>query len=253
MSKESGSKGSESREFEIVREFEVDASPEQVWEAITTGTAGWLWPLEYEPKQGGAAPFGGTVTVWDPPHRLTGRTENVEGIAQQTFNQLDHVIEPLVDGGCRVRYVHSGIFVEDWDNQYDGASKHTDFYLHTLRQYLTHFTGRLAAYASVDAPGASTAADALDVVSRGLGLPDDATEGATVRIDLPGTGTADAVVDYRNRYFVGLRTGDAMYRLFGRNHFGAPVGVSVHDFAPGADPAKTESAWRTRLEALFAQ
>lgn len=45
-----------SKEFEIVREFEVDASPEEVWEAITSGTGGWLWPLEYEPKKGGAAP-----------------------------------------------------------------------------------------------------------------------------------------------------------------------------------------------------
>ena len=41
-----------SKEFEIVREFEVDASPEEVWEAITTGTGGWLWPLEYEPQRG---------------------------------------------------------------------------------------------------------------------------------------------------------------------------------------------------------
>ena len=29
-----------SKEFEIAREFEVDATPEQVWEAITTGTGG---------------------------------------------------------------------------------------------------------------------------------------------------------------------------------------------------------------------
>jgi hypothetical protein len=27
---------------------------------------------------------------------------------------------------------------------------------------------------------------------------------------------------------------------------GSPVGVSVHDFAPGAD-VRTEEAWRTRL------
>lgn len=40
-----------SKEFEIVREFEVDAEPQQVWEAITTGTAGWLWPMEYEPRE----------------------------------------------------------------------------------------------------------------------------------------------------------------------------------------------------------
>src|SRR4051812_1466067 len=120
-----------SKEFEIVREFEVDAGPEQVWDAITTGTGGWLWPMEYEPKEGGAAPYGGTVTVWEPPHRMTARVEDVEGIPQQTFNQLEHVIEPREGGGSWVRYVHSGIFVEDWDNQYDGAGKHTDFYLHT--------------------------------------------------------------------------------------------------------------------------
>ncbi|MEU2161592.1 SRPBCC domain-containing protein [Streptomyces chengbuensis] len=241
-----------SGEFEIVREFEVEAAPEQVWEAITTGTGGWLWPVEYEPREGGAAPFGGTVTAWDPPRRLTARTEDVEGIDVQTLNQLDHLVEPLEGGGCRVRYVHSGILVDDWDNQYDGANKHTDFYLHTLRQYLTYFAGRPAAFATLDAPAASVAPDALDVVTRALGIPDGAAEGATVRFDLPGTGPVDAVLDYRNRYFVGLRTEDAMYRVFGRNHFGAPVGVSVHDFAPGADAAKAELAWRGRLEEIFA-
>jgi hypothetical protein len=28
---------------------------------------------------------------------------------------------------------------------------------------------------------------------------------------------------------------------------GSPVGVSVHDFAPGADVRRAEEAWRTRL------
>src|SRR3954453_9488382 len=106
-----------SKEFEIVREFEVEAGPEQVWEAITTSTAGWLWPMEYEPREGGAGPFGSTVTAWDPPRRLTGRSESPEGVPQQSFNQLDYVIEPRGGGGSWVRYVHSGIFVDDWDNQ----------------------------------------------------------------------------------------------------------------------------------------
>ncbi|MEV6400596.1 SRPBCC domain-containing protein [Streptomyces sp. NPDC051907] len=240
-----------SKEFEIVREFETEASPEQVWDAITTGTAGWLWPLEYEPREGGAAPFGGTVTAWDPPRRLTGRTEDVEGISQQTMNQLDYVVEPREGGGSWVRYVHSGILVEDWDNQYDGANKHTDFYLHTLRQYLAHFSGRPAVFASADAPASSTAPDGLEAVSRGLGLPEGAAEGTTVHVDLPGAGPVEAVVDYRSAYFVGLRTDDAMYRIFGRNHFGAPVGVSVHDFAPGADADKNAEAWASRLAGLF--
>ncbi|GGO95682.1 SRPBCC family protein [Wenjunlia tyrosinilytica] len=241
-----------SKEFEIVREFEVDASPEQVWDAITTGTGGWLWPMEYEPKEGGAAPFGGTVTVWDPPHRMTARVEDAEGISQQTLNQLEHVIEAREGGGSWVRYVHSGILVDDWDNQYDGADKHTDFYLHTLGQYLRYFSGRPVAFATLDGPDASNAPGALETVSRGLGLPDDAAQGATVRVRVPGGETVDAVVDYRNAYFIGLRTDDAMYRLFGRNHFGAPVGVSVHDFAPGADGKRIEDSWRSWINGVFA-
>ncbi|WP_142212573.1 SRPBCC domain-containing protein [Streptomyces sp. SLBN-118] len=176
----------------------------------------------------------------------------MEGIPQQTCNQLDHVIEPSAGGGSWVRYVHSGIFVDDWDYQYDGASKHTDFYLHTLRQCLKHFAGRPVSFTTLDAPAASNTPDGLEVVSRGLGLPDDAAEGATVRVEVPGAGEVDAVLDYRNPYFVGLRTDEAMYRVFGRNHFGVPVGVSVHDFARGADAAKNEEAWRAWLTGLFA-
>ncbi|MGP3950037.1 SRPBCC family protein [Streptomyces sp. 7N604] len=240
-----------SKEFEIVREFEVDASPEQVWEAITTGTAGWLWPMEYEPREGGAAPFGGTVTAWDPPRHLTGRVESPEGAEGQTLNQLDHVIEPREGGGSWVRYVHSGIFVDDWDNQYDGANKHTDFYLHTLRQYLEHFPGRAATYSAAEGPEASSRVGAFEVVGRALGLADDAAEGARVRVEVPGTEAFDAVVDYRNPYFIGLRSDDALYRFFGRNAFGAPVGIAVHQFAADADQKRTEHAWQSWLTGLF--
>lgn len=175
-----------SKEFEIAREFEVDAAPEEVWDAITGGTGGWLWPMEFEPRQGGAGPFGSTLTNWDPPHRLTSLVEDVEGISQQTLNQIDETIEPR-DGGRRswMRYVHSGIFVEDWDNQYDGASKHTDFYLHTLREYLTHFAGRPVAFSTFDGPGASMASDAFATVGRALGLADDTAGGARVRAQAP--------------------------------------------------------------------
>jgi uncharacterized protein YndB with AHSA1/START domain len=241
------------KEFEIVREFEVDASPEQVWDALTTGSAGWLWPQEYEPGQGGAAPFGGTITAWDPPHRLTARTENPEGVPQQTLNQLDHLIEPRTGGGSWVRYVHSGIFVDDWDNQYDGANKHTDFYLHTLGQYLSHFAGRPAVWATVDSAGARAGApDALETAAGALGLSGGASAGDTVRVQLPGAGTADAVLDYRNPYFIGLRTPDAMYRIFGRNHWGVTVGVAIHDFGAGADGDALAAEWRKWLDGVYA-
>ncbi|MFF3905483.1 SRPBCC domain-containing protein [Streptomyces sp. NPDC001848] len=240
-----------SKEFEIVREFEVDATPEEVWEAITTGTGGYLWPMEPpEPKEGGKGPFGSTVTAWDPPHRYTNRSEDV-GFPTQSLNQLDHTIEPR-EGGRRawVRYVHSGIFTDDWDNQYDGASKHTDFYLHTLREYLTRFAPRPVAFATLNGPAASTAPDAFVLVQRALGLGDDTAEGA--RVAVRGPGAFEAVLDYRNPYFVGLRTDDALVRFFGRNHWGAPVGISVHDFAPGADAKANEAAWQEWLNGVFA-
>ncbi|MFE9094975.1 SRPBCC domain-containing protein [Streptomyces sp. NPDC007264] len=241
------------KEFEIAREFEVDATPEQVWEAVTRGTGGWLWPMDApEPREGGKGPFGSTVTVWDPPHRYVNRVENVEGIVEQTLNQLDHTIEPRESGRrAWVRYVHSGIFVDDWDNQYDGASKHTDFYLHTLREYVTHFAPRPVAFTTLNGPEGSKAADALTAVERALGI-EDAVERSTVVVRGPEGRLFDAVLDYRNPYFVGLRTDDALIRFFGRNHWGAPVGISVHDFAPGADAKADEAAWQGWLDEVFA-
>ncbi|MEV6116824.1 SRPBCC domain-containing protein [Streptomyces sp. NPDC052109] len=243
-----------SQEFEIVREFEVDVPPEKVWEAVTTGTGGYLWPMEPpEPRVGGSGPFGSTVTAWDPPHRYTSRSEDV-GFPTQSLNQLDYTIESRDEGRrAWVRYVHSGIFTDDWNNQYDGASKHTNFYLHTLREYLTHFAPRPVAFAQLNGPAASGTPQALAAVGHALGLGDDAAAGAKVAAQGPGGRTLDAVLDYRNPYFIGLRTDSALIRFFGRGHWGAPLGISVHDFAPDADAEANEAAWQDWLNGVFSQ
>ncbi|MEU7580698.1 SRPBCC domain-containing protein [Streptomyces sp. NPDC041068] len=242
---------SRGKEFEIAREIEVEGSPAELWDALTTGTGGWLRPMAYEPREGGAAPSGGTVTRWDPPHRLTARVEDPDRVAGQTFDQLDHTIEPR-DGGRRswLRYVRSGVFVDDWEARYDGVARHTDFHLHTLRQYMAYFAGRPVAYSALNGPAASTAPDSFVMLARALGLPDDASEGARVRVDAP-VEELDAVIDFRSPYFIGLRTDDALHRFFGRNRSGAPVGVCVHDFGPHADAKRTELAWQDWLDHLY--
>ncbi|MEU1019919.1 SRPBCC domain-containing protein [Streptomyces sp. NPDC005900] len=239
------------KEFEIAREFEVEGSPAEVWAALTTGTGGWLWPMRYEPREGGAAPFGGTVTRWDPPHRLTARVEDPDGVRGQGLDRLDHTIEPR-DGGRRswLRYVHSGVFTEHGHDQYEDAAKRVDFHLHTLRQYLAYFGGRAAVFCALNGPPGSAGPDAFARLARALGLPDDASEGARVRVEAPGA-ELDAVIDFRSRYFIGLRTDDTLHRFFGRNHFGAPVAVRVHDFGPHADAKRTELAWQDWLHHLY--
>jgi hypothetical protein len=239
------------REFEIRREVELPATPEQVWEAIATGpgNAAWLFPSEVEPRQGGTNADGSVVTVWDPPRHFAVRAEGPNG----WFNAVEAIVEGREGGSTVLRWVHSGIFVDDWDNQYDSADHHTDFYLHTLGQYLRYFGGRRATYVGAQGPPSSTGPDAFGMLRRALGLGEDVAEGDRVRLALPGLDPMDAVVDYLAPQFIGLRTDDGLYRFFGRNAWGMPIGLGHHLFAGGVDQEKTTRAWRAWLERVLAQ
>ena len=232
------------REFEIRREVELPATPEEVWEAVTTaeGQTAWLFPG-----------LPGDVKVSEPPHRFTVRMEGEDG----WFNSIEDVIEARDGSTTVLRYVHSGIFTDDWDNQYDAADQHTDFYLHTLGEYLRHFKGRRATYVGggpdgLRAPDVSSRPGSLDVVKRALGLGDGASVGDAVRLDVDGLEPQDGVVDYVHPHFLGIRTGDAMYRFFGRDRWGEPTGMSAHLFADDADDQRTAQAWNTWLGRAFA-
>jgi hypothetical protein len=243
------------REFEIRREVELEATPEEVWEALTTadGTAAWLFPYDNEPGEDGMTASGSKITAWDPPRHFAARTEGEDG----WFNALESVIEARAGATTVLRYVHSGIFVEDWDNQYDSADQHTDFYLQTLGEYLRHFAGRTATYigggpSGIEGPEASKAPDGLDAVRRALGLGDRAAVGDGVRLAPEGLEPADGVVSYAHPRFLGIRTGDALVCFFGRNAWGMPVGMSAHLFTDGVDVAATERAWKGWLDGVFA-
>jgi hypothetical protein len=44
---------------------------------------------------------------------------------------------------------------------------------------------------------------------------------------------------------------DALYRFYGRDAFGWPVGVAHHLFAEGVDAALTEKAWGVWLDGVL--
>lgn len=239
------------REFECRREVELDAAPEEVWEAVATaaGNAAWLFPNELPPADGSTDANGSRITADDRPHRFAVRTEQGDW-----FNALEFELEARAGGRTLLRYAHSGIFQDDWDTQYDAVQAHTDFYLHTLNEYLRHFAGRRATYigdvpGGIAAPDASAAPDGFDRFKEALGVA-AASEGDRVELSHDGLGPMTGVVDYARGPFLGIRTEDALIRCFGRNAFGGPVAVVVHAFGD-VDAEAVERGWRDWLASVY--
>jgi hypothetical protein len=106
-----------------------------------------------------------------------------------TFNALDYAIEGRDGGTAHVRYVHSGILADGWEDQYDAIDGHTDFYLHTLAQYLEHFNGRRLTYVGqpsdgINGPETAGTPDAMDALRAALGIAPDAGVGDAVHASL---------------------------------------------------------------------
>ena len=180
------------------------------------------------------------------------RVESPDG----TFNALDYSIEARDGGTAHLRYVHSGILADEWEDQYDAIGGHTDFYFHTLAQYLEHFNGRPVTYvgqpsAGIEGPEAAGTPDAMDSLRAALGVSPDAGVGETVSASLGDAGPLEGVVDYSTAEFLGVRTADGLYRFFGRNHYGGVVGMSAHLFVDGVDAAEREAALKAWLDGVY--
>lgn len=237
-----------SKKFEIRREVVVPGTPEQIWAAISAETAGWMFPSPLEVPADGSKPDSPVIATWEPPTQLDIHMAGPDG----WFNNLDYLIEARDNSTAVVRYVHAGVFAEDWDNQYDGASKHTDFYLHSLGQYLQYFAGRPTTYVSVEGPETSGTPEALATLRGALGIDATTAIGDTVTFDVPGLGSVSAVVDYLNDWFIGLRTDDALLRFYGRNAFGGNVDAAHHLFSADADGEAANGAWKIWLDSVYA-
>jgi hypothetical protein len=243
------------QQFEVRWDGELPASPQDVWDGLTRHTDGYLWKIDYEPWVGGTerglTAGGGTVTAWDPPHHFATRSR--PETERDGFNELDYRLEAL-GSITYVRYVHRGVFPDDADYEpmLDNCRQHTAFYHHSLGQYACHFAGRPPAYVAVDGPESATEGSFV-AVRRALGLADDVAAGDRVRLTPAGLETIDAVVDYATDAFLGVRSADALYRVYGRDRWGWPVGVANHLFGDGVDQAASERAWRGWMAGVFAR
>jgi uncharacterized protein YndB with AHSA1/START domain len=241
-------------EFELSHDIDLEATPEQVWDAIATGPGIDSWFMgknEVEPREGGRATmelpgFTGeaTVTAWQPPHRFAYRTTPGE---EGAFMAFEYLIEGRDGGGTVLRLVHSGLLGGDWQAEYDALKKGNSLYLLTLAQYLKHFPGRTAVPVTAFGPQQSNEDEVWAAVTRAVGLPTDVREGDKVHFTVGGR-DIDGIVDtVLAPGFLGVRTEDALLRIVGG---GGAILTGHHIFAD-VDQAEAERTWGAWLAAVF--
>ncbi|MFC4590202.1 SRPBCC family protein [Sphaerisporangium corydalis] len=241
-------------EFELRKQVTLKATPEQVWEAIATGPGIDSWFMgrnEIEPRQGGATrqyfgdvPVEATVSAWEPARRFAFRSDPAQ---DGSFMAFEYLIEARGQGTTVLRMVQSGILGDDWEAEYDGLSRGWDMYLHTLGQYLTHFQGRHAVVVFALRPGEAGHGPAWAALERGLGLTGPVARGERVRLTPDGFGPIQGVADYVLPDFLGVRTGDGLYRFIRGTHDTLVVG---HHLFADIDAKRAEQDWQDWLDAL---
>jgi uncharacterized protein YndB with AHSA1/START domain len=243
--------------FEIRNEIEVDATPEEVWDAIATGPGIDSWFMgrnEVEPQEGGTTrmtlpgfTMEDTVTAWDPPKRFATRSSEGEDGSVHAF---EFIVEGREGGSTVVRWVHSGFLGDNWEAEYEGLREGDPMYFDKLAQYLTYFRGRTAIPVNVFGPPVKDREHAWDEFRRGLGLPGPVALGDRVRLTPEGLPPMDGAVDYLSPSFLGVRTDDGLFRFI--HGFDNSVVLGHHIFTEGLDQEETEEAWRNWLTRLFA-
>lgn len=243
--------------FELQKDIELAATPEQVWEAIATGPGIDSWFMgrsEVEPREGGRSSLTmaghtdeATVTAWEPGKRFAIRSES-EG----TFNAIEYLIEGRDQGATVLRMVQSGILGDNWEAEYEAMNAGWDMYLRTLAAYLAHFPGRTGAPVAAYRPGAGTPEQVFAALAGAFGVTGPISEGQRVRLTVDGLPPIDGVVDIAGLpTYVGVRTDDALYRFL---HSGVERGnvlvLGHHIFAADQDPAGAEQAWQRWVNEL---
>jgi hypothetical protein len=163
---------------------------------------------------------------------------------------FEYVIEGREGGSTVLRFVHSGFLAgDDWEAEYEALKLGDPAYVQKLAQYLTYFRGRKATPISAFGPQVDRDR-AWAVFKRALGLSGDVAAGDRVNVTPEGLSRIEGEVDYVSPDFLGVRTGDALYRFI--HGLGGTVVVGHHIYSD-VNQQETERAWQTWVEKAFAQ
>jgi Activator of Hsp90 ATPase homolog 1-like protein len=233
-------------EFEIREEIELEATPEQVWQAIATGPGMDSWFMgrtELEPREGGAVKtempgftMDSTIGAWEPGRRLLLTSP------QMAF---EYLIEGRDGGGAVLRLVHSGYLEgDDWETEYDSLTKGDRMYLEKLAVYVKHF----APQASRDnlfvlGPQIQEHDRVWDLFRQALSLTGaPVAKGDKARMAVEGVDPHEGEVAFvAAPTYVGFRYAEGFISLL-HGHGGTLV-VEHHNFCDDIDPQALREAW----------
>jgi uncharacterized protein YndB with AHSA1/START domain len=246
----------EGRSIEL--EAEVQATPEQVWQAIATGNGieSWFVPAQVDGEQirfdfgPGLGEDAGTITVSEAPRRFRYESPQRDRVLAYEF-----LVEAKDGGSCVVRLVNSGFGTgEDWDEQYFGMTQGWTLFMVHLRVAVEHFAGEPAA--SIVATGqvrdgeGLTTADGWVALRSALGIPDVLAAGDLVTIGRPETGphVVGQVEHVQDELVVVLLDGapGRGYAYFGAEAFDGGVMVSAYLYLFGPDAEAQRDALAPR-------
>ncbi|MBB5850029.1 SRPBCC domain-containing protein [Amycolatopsis umgeniensis] len=243
-------------EFEIADRVEVDATPEQVWDAIATGPGITSWFMGRNEVDGGVGgtvktAFGGyeptsAITSWDPLERLVyGAEPEQDG----RFVAYEFLIEARSGGSTVLRTVTSGFLPgDDWEDEFEAMRAGGELFLRTLVEYLNGFAGRQAVPVTMFGPVIEDWDRAWLALGRELGLAGRPDTGDRVRLSTGSVSTVDGEVYLANEQTVGIRTADALLRFV--RGFQGPM-VAMHHLFGDVDPAKQDELWADWLGRVF--
>lgn len=139
----------------IIGEFEFDATPEQVWNAITNPDEIAQWfslRARVEGKVEGAIQFDwkplfdftwiDRITVWEPNKRLAF-APTAETVAREGLDYICEFVITTDKGKTKLKMVHSGFTTEaKWDEEFDSYFGGWNYELFSLDHYVKNHLGK---------------------------------------------------------------------------------------------------------------
>ncbi len=237
-------------EFDDVFDLEVDASVDEVWQAIASGPGIDSWFMGRNDVADGVVHtvFADlAITESEPGKRFAYVSPTAP---DGRFIAYDFLIEGRAGGSTSIRVVASGFLPqEDWADEYFAMTRGHALFFRTLVEYLTFFAGRRATPVAATSPEIVDWDRAWAALTSELALASPPRVGDRVTLTLAGERPIDGTVYFVNEHTLGVRGPDALYRFL--RGLDRPMLAMHHVFAD-VDIEAAQARWQAWLNRVFA-